>query len=456
MWNKLVMKVVEPVTHTRKLFIFVVAISALIFKSLSSEYVYLARSLKSFAEPKYEEPSLLETEFSDTTESVLQTFIVPEQADVGYTGPIRRYKLNTTAGEVSPFHECPPTVQAQVIQRKSQWILQTIDEKGQNKTVGGDELYVTYTEGASNSSSLASAIALVHDRKDGTYALDFSTTSMNPILSNLSETGTLVVNLQYTCGIGFMAQPSKNARKTGGACRVAWKKENVTQPPIREFIPPTDIDFSPYDLVISFGDSLMEGMVRDPGQGEYFRKNTSYRANIWQFLSLATLDKVRLRLDQFHAKELNASTNVALILGSSVWDILEMENIQGPEFKDHLEACRQFLEGARQKYPHAKIFWKSPSALHIHRVSASCFTRKSCNNRLRYMSNSRALYLYDQQKKMVQEMGIPFVDLFEAYYLSADWTMWSDGRHYVGEFNRKVLDWCYSDSRDETRMALTQ
>jgi hypothetical protein len=60
-------------------------------------------------------------------------------------------------------------------------------------------------------------------------------------------------------------------------------------------------------------------------------------------------------LDQFHAKELNASTNVALILGSSVWDILEMVNTQGPEFKDNLEACRQFLIGVRQKYPHANI-----------------------------------------------------------------------------------------------------
>jgi hypothetical protein len=30
---------------------------------------------------------------------------------------------------------------------------------------------------------------------------------------------------------------------------------------------------------------------------------------------------------------------------------------------------------------------------------------------------------------MVQEMGIPFIDLFGAYYLSCGrWTMWNDGR----------------------------
>jgi hypothetical protein len=106
---------------------------------------------------------------------------------------------------------------------------------------------------------------------------------MNPILPNLSETGTLVVNLQYTCGIGFVAQPSKNAWKTGGVCRVAWKKENVAQPPIRELYTSNRYRFSPYDLVISFGDSLMESMVRESSQGEYFRNNTSYRANIGNF-----------------------------------------------------------------------------------------------------------------------------------------------------------------------------
>jgi hypothetical protein len=33
---------------------------------------------------------------------VVQTFSIPEQADVGYTEPIRRYiKVNSTAGEVN-------------------------------------------------------------------------------------------------------------------------------------------------------------------------------------------------------------------------------------------------------------------------------------------------------------------------------------------------------------------
>jgi hypothetical protein len=444
------------VSQTRQLLICALAISVLIAPSLCSNYVYLSRSLRSYGvQPGHNEPGASRTKGSDNNAAFVQTLIIPEQADVGYTGPIRRYvSVNSAAGEVHPFDACPPTVQIQIIQSASEWTLLTIDEKGQNKIVGGDEFYVTYTDNALNtSSSLASAVALMHDRKDGSYSLDFSTTPMRPILPELSQIGTLTVHLQYTCGIGAMAQPSKNAWRAGGTCRATWKKHNVTQPPIQVFSPPTDIDLSPYDLVVSFGDSLMEAVVREPGSGKYFRNNTSYKANIWQYLSLGTLQKAKYRLDQFHAQELNAS-NVALLLGSSDWDIMEIDNIQGTEFKDHLEACRQLLEWVRKKYPHVDIFWKSPSALHIHRVNGDCFQRVSCNNRLRYMSNSRALYLYHEQKKMVEEMGIPFIDLFEAYYLSADWTMWSDGRHYVSDFNQRVLSWFYSDSRNETSKAL--
>jgi hypothetical protein len=478
-------------TPIRKLLLFAAVISALISFSFRTSYVNISGSVGSYAHSEYNEPEAVVEIFvvpeeadvgyterlqryitvnstagdvrsyaqsqDNEPEAVVQTFIVPEEADLAYTERLQRsITLNSTAGEVSPLGACSPTVQVQVIQRASEWSLLTIDENGQNKTVGGDEFYITYTDNASNvSSSFASAIALVHDRNDGSYSLDFSTTPMHPIQPKLFQVGTLTVHLQYTCGIGAMAQPSKHAWKTGGMCMATWQKKNVTKPPIREFSPPTDIDLSPYDLVISFGDSLMENMVRETGKGgKFFRNNTAFKVNIWMALNLATLPKVLLRVDQFHAKELNSS-NVALILGSSVWDILVMDNIQGTEFKDHLEACRQFLESVRKKYPHVDIFWKSPSASHTHRVAVYCFQMKGCNSRVRYMSNSRALHLYHEQKKIVQEMGIPFIDLFDAYYLSADWTVWSDGRHYVSEFNRRVLNWLYSDSRDEPTKALS-
>jgi hypothetical protein len=443
------MRTVAPVAPSRKLLLFSLVILALLSFSFRSNYVNLSSSssFRSLAQPKYNKP-----------EANVPTFIVPDEADVGYTERLQNIiTVNSTAGEASPLDACPPTVQVQVIQRASGWSLFTIDEKGQNKTVGGDEFYVTYADNASNiSTSFASAIAIVHDRNDGSYSLDFSTTPMHPVLPELSQVGTLTVYLQFTCGIGAMAQPSKHAWKTGGSCMATWKKNNVTQPPIREFSPP-NIDLTPYDLVISFGDSLMENMVREAHKGgKFFRNNTAYKANIWSALNLATLPRVRLRVDQFHGKELNASNNVALIMGSSVWDILVVDNIQGTDFKDHLEACRQLLESVRKKYPHVAIFWKSPSASHIQRVAGSCFNRKACNDGVRYMSNSRALYLYHEQKKIVQEMGIPFIDLFQAYYLSGDWTVLGDGRHYVDEFNRRVLNWFYNDGRYEPTKALSE
>jgi hypothetical protein len=434
---------------TRKSLVILISISTTILFSLTNNYVNLSRSQASNvnAHPFSRLlPQLNDTVFYDS--QVEETFLVPQTRDVEYVGRLRsNILLNQTAAEVSPLESCSPTVQVQIIvQKDSNWLIQSIDENGRNKTVGGDEFYVTYSDSATNYTSMACAVALVDDQGNGAYRLRFSTTPMASKLSNIPSVGTFKVSLQYTCGIGQIPQPSKNSWPTGGYCMASWTRKNVTQPPIRQFTPPTDIDFSPYSLVVSFGDSLMEGLVRGAGKGAYFRNQTSFKANIWQFLNLETLPLVQLRLDQFHAKELNAS-NVALVLGSSVWDILEQDNIQGRGFKDHLEACRQFIQSTQEKYPHVALYWKSPSALHIHRVRQSCFTRKSCNKQLRYMSNSRAKYLYEEQKKIAHEMSIPFIDLFEAYYLSADWTMWSDGRHFVSEFNRRVLSWLYSSEQ---------
>jgi hypothetical protein len=36
--------------------------------------------------------------------------------------------------------------------------------------------------------------------------------------------------------------------------------------------------------------------------------------------------------------------------GSSMWDILQPDNIQGPYFTDHLNATRQLVETIRQLY----------------------------------------------------------------------------------------------------------
>ncbi len=51
---------------------------------------------------------------------------------------------------------------------------------------------------------------------------------------------------------------------------------------------------------------------------------------------------------------------------------------------------------------------------------------------------------------MMDDLRVPVLDVFEASYLSADWTMPGDGRHYDLEYNKMVLSWFYpSDNGDE-------
>jgi hypothetical protein len=59
------------------------------------------------------------------------------------------------------------------------------------------------------------------------------------------------------------------------------------------------------------------------------------------------------------------------------------------------------------------------------------------------MSNSRAQILYEKQKCLLSELGIPFLDHWEAYYLSGDKFFEADGRHYNDEINRLMQSWFY-------------
>jgi hypothetical protein len=127
--------------------------------------------------------------------------------------------------------------------------LVSLDASGNNKNIGGDEYYVTYTDVSSSSTTL---VAFVHDNGEGTYSLDFSTTPMNPV--NISGYGNLAVHLEYTCGIGAMGQPLKDKWVSGRFCSTSWSRDNVTTPSYRVFSPPTDagIDFSPYSMVVGY------------------------------------------------------------------------------------------------------------------------------------------------------------------------------------------------------------
>jgi hypothetical protein len=60
------------------------------------------------------------------------------------------------------------------------------------------------------------------------------------------------------------------------------------------------------------------------------------------------------------------------------------------------------------------------------------------------MSNSRIEHLYRQQTRlMMDELRVPILNVLEASYLSADWTLAGDGRHYKTAYNKMVLSWFY-------------
>jgi hypothetical protein len=44
---------------------------------------------------------------------------------------------------------------------------------------------------------------------------------------------------------------------------------------------------------------------------------------------------------------------------------------------------------------------------------------------------------------MMDELRVPVLDVYEASYLSADWTLSGDGRHYNTAYNKMVLSWFY-------------
>jgi hypothetical protein len=59
--------------------------------------------------------------------------------------------------------------------------------------------------------------------------------------------------------------------------------------------------------------------------------------------------------------------------------------------------------------------------------------------RLAYCSNSRAKYLYDDQIKIMKELNVTVLDIYEAGYLSADQHPASDVIHYSKDSTSSFL-----------------
>jgi hypothetical protein len=319
----------------------------------------------------------------------------------------------------------------------SPWILQAVDQYGNLKRMGGDEFYVSLYRGrqvnvTKAAMPLSIAVAIVTDQRNGRYQLDFVTPPHIAKTSNLQHTAafpsanhdnddndnglTIVVHFVYTCGMGEAYQPLKHAWQYNGGTPLAYTvhiphdwwsplfrnggdaaSAAAARLELRRFVPPTlsvpshlsnrlPTDLNSYETIVYFGDSMIQqlgGFYRPPdlaatvGWPSHQRPGAVHHANVRRRLCRSTAASWLESLEAWHGPLLlsNASTsNVALVTGSSAWDILTRDASQGPTFQDHLDSVRYFVTNILQRYPHVRLIWKLPSAL----VSACVFALKRC------------------------------------------------------------------------------
>jgi hypothetical protein len=81
--------------------------------------------------------------------------------------------------------------------------------------------------------------------------------------------------------------------------------------------------------------------------------------------------------------------------------------------------------------------------MHIFRLPPDCH-EWICGERARYMSASRSSFLYTAQKELMAQLDVPFLDIYQATYLSAFQTRPGDGRHYRQVINRMLFRYLFS------------
>jgi hypothetical protein len=341
------------------------------------------------------------------------------------------------------------------------WILQTFDSGGQPKSVGGDEVYIIW-KGQNGDQ----AVAWAHDRTDGTYELEFVQPPIRKRQGQgepdhaLAAKGKLTLFYDYSCGIGSLMPPLKENYTRAGEVQTVVLQKGVPRPPMREFIEPNAdyaIDLSQYDFVYFFGDSMIQQLSRRFQTNLYWNERIFYRENVAQSLTTTEdVDTMLQKLRDWHGTNISdtgtrtqtgktSSKNIAVVTGSSLWEILRGH--VDPGYRRHEAACRSFVTQFRNEFPNVHLYWKSPSALHFHKLR---ILRKDqdalLRERARYMSQALPLRMYRLQKTIMKELNVPFLDLFEAYYLSGPWTRtrW-DARHFRDEISALLLSYYWRD-----------
>lgn len=416
------------------------------------------------------------------------SLFLPETPDGSLAERLRRDLSQSSYKEI--FSSCSATCQVQLIPKCPYWELQTFDEHGAPKTVGGDEFYVTYTDSSifrfdhddppfESTRSLVNessskfkpnpgnftAAAWIMDLQNGRYRLDFQCGPFSSCLLG-KTTGILTVYFQYTCGIGRMGPPTKGQWSAGGNSVAQYSTTTfIRGPPLRSFEPPiatnstnrNRLNLNDFESVLPVGDSLLRQLLK-PLPGIRF-------TNIGKPLKTSTVQQWKDHLTHYYGKTGQLqSDRTALLLGSAVWDVLTPDQVSGGEIKtwdDHGQAWHELISYIRTTYPKVTIMWKSPTALHVHVPMIQIhqgavnelerhFGKRNFYQRLLYMSASRSWELYQLQKKWCQEENIQWLDVYAATYLAADETEIGDGRHFSSRLNTRMVHWFVNESHVET------
>jgi hypothetical protein len=164
-------------------------------------------------------------------------------------------------------------------------------------------------------------------------------------------------------------------------------------------------------------------------------------------------------LEKMHGKDLrnttttatttNNNVSIAIILGSAAWEMsANLGPYPGHFFNHSLAMYQDLVMGVRERYPNVSIFWKSPQAVHLTALDDFCYSDENiaCVNRVRYISNSIARYLHEEQKRIMYKLKVPILDVFDATYLAESWHMGGDCQHYRHWLNIRLLDYFHSAS----------
>ena len=352
-----------------------------------------------------------------------------------------------------------------------------------------------------------------YTRRRRRHAATLETTTTSSSSSSPPPFGRLTIYYEYTCGIGRLFSPRKNYYARAGEvfqtlttttfhstslkdeydddASTATTARLVPRPIIHDFVPPNTIesastttttstssssssntnntanliDLSQYDTVFAFGDSLIMQLVRRYLRKGEWSNNIVWHKNVYQCLS--TDQEAQSMIWKFHTRHGDhirnltvASQRIALLTGTASWDA--MRGCVREDLQDHLSAIRTYLTNITTSFPNVDIYWKSPSAFFLHRYTTyldafnDTYFRTLTSKygvkpmKPRFINYHVPQQLYRAQKEMMRnEFQIPFLDLYDSYYLSAPWTVPGDARHFQDELTRLQLSYFWPGLLDK-------